>query len=73
MESQSELYTLIYMVVLLWLGFKNWSLSSELSLLEEQNDTQHNMILAMAEELEKLGSPNVSVKAIPAYNIKYDK
>jgi len=72
MESQHEIYYIIYAAVILWLGIKNWNLSTALSELEEQNDIQHNLILSMAKELEKLGSPNVSVATVPAYNIKYD-
>ena len=72
MESQ-QLYYILYAVVMLWLGIKNWNLSTELSEAQEQNDIQHNLILSMAQELEKLGSPNVSVATVPAYNIKYDK
>jgi hypothetical protein len=73
MESQGDLlYYIGYALVIVWLGFKNWSLSSELEMLQEQNDIQHNLILSMAKELKSFGSPNVSVADTPTYNIKYD-
>jgi hypothetical protein len=73
MESQIDLlYYIFYGLVIIWLGFKNWNLSSELEMLQEQNDIQHNLILSMAKELKDLGSPNVSVADTPVYNIKYD-
>ncbi len=73
MESQGDLlYYIGYALIIVWLGFKNWSLSSELEMLQEQNDIQHNLILSMAKELKSLGSPNVSVADTPTYNIKYD-
>ena len=65
-------YILIIAVAFLWIGWKNWQLESEIEEINEVLETQNKLISCMAEELSKLGSPNVKESSIPAYNIKYE-
>lgn len=65
-------YLIIIAAAFVWIGWKNWSLTNE---IEEANDTiesQGNLIGLMAEELNKLGSPNVKQSSTPTYNINYE-
>lgn len=64
--------TLLIVVAFLWIGWKNWGLAGEVEEANETIDAQNNLIACMAEELNKLGSPNVKQTTTPTYNINYE-
>jgi len=64
--------TLLIVVAFLWIGWKNWGLAEEVEEANETIDAQNNLIACMAEELSKLGSPNVKQTTTPTYNINYE-
>jgi len=65
------LYYTMYGVILLWLGFRNWELATQVEELQEQMETNSELIVSMAKELSELGSPNVSIVPNSSYQIKY--
>ncbi len=65
-------YILFIAAAFIWIGWKNLQLSNEIEEINEAIETQNKLITCMAEELSKLGSPNVKESSIPAYNIKYE-
>lgn len=58
--------------VILWLGYLNWNLYTEVADLTEKTDSQDQLIGLMAKELTDLGSPNVKLVPVESYNIQYD-
>jgi hypothetical protein len=68
----NENYILLISAAFLWIGWSNWKLHNTVEELEEQIDIQHSLIMNMAKELEKFGSPNVKKEAEPVYNIHYE-
>ncbi len=67
------LYYTMYGVILLWLGFRNWSLATQIQRLEEQMETNSELIVSMAKELSELGSPNITIVPNSSYQIRYDQ
>lgn len=65
------LYYIMYGVILVWLGFRIWVLIDDISYLEEQIETQGQLIVSMAKELSELGSPNITLVPNESYQIKY--
>jgi hypothetical protein len=61
----------MYGVILVWLGFRIWVLIDDISYLEEQIETQGQLIVSMAKELSELGSPNITLVPNESYQIKY--
>jgi cell division protein FtsL len=64
--------TLLIVVAFLWISWKNWGLAEEVEEANETIDAQNSLIACMAEELNKLGSPNVKQTTTPTYNINYE-
>jgi len=72
MDDSPYIFSIIILSgALLWLGWLNWKLASQLYDAEEQAGMQHELIMSMAKELNELGSPNVSIAETPSYQIKY--
>jgi len=65
-------YLLLIAGAFIWIGWSNWKLHTLVEELEEQIDVQHSLIMNMAKELEKFGSPNIKKEAEPVYNIRYE-
>lgn len=65
-------YLLLIAGAFIWIGWLNWKLTNEVEELYEQFEIQSELIGKMAEELNKLGSPNVKKAETPMYNIKYE-
>ncbi len=63
---------LLLTTVILWLGYLNWQLYSEVSELRDTNETQNDLIGLMAKELNEKGSPNVKLIPAETYNIQYE-
>lgn len=64
--------TIMMVAAFLWIGWKNWSLADAVEEANETIEEQNKLIACMAEELSKLGSPNVKQTTTPTYNINYE-
>lgn len=65
-------YLILIAAAFIWIGWKNWSLANEVEDAYDTIESQNNLIACMAEELNKLGSPNVKQSSTPTYNINYE-
>jgi hypothetical protein len=53
---------LLYAAVLVFLGIYNWRITDKLVDAEITLEQYNDLIISMAEELESLGSPNVTIQ-----------